>query len=137
MRHAVDSSYGLITFKGKLLLLLRDNTPTIPSPNCWSLIGGGSERNETPIMTYFREAKEEANITPKNTRFLFILKGNGSKRYIFHSCLSQDDFDQIKLGNEGQYLGFFRFAELKTIQLGKTMTFILMRYRYLLRELLR
>ena len=46
----------------KILLVLRDNKPSIPSPNCWSLFGGGIEPGESPVEALKREISEEINI---------------------------------------------------------------------------
>ncbi|MDR2017692.1 MAG: NUDIX domain-containing protein [Syntrophobacterales bacterium] len=35
--------------EGKVLLQLRDNTPQIPSPDCWGTFGGQIEEGENPL----------------------------------------------------------------------------------------
>ncbi len=44
---------------GKMLFQLRGNNPNIRNRNCWSLFGGGINKNETPIGAAIRELKEE------------------------------------------------------------------------------
>ena len=61
-----DSSFGLLIYDSKILLLLRDNNPSIPAPNCWSVIGGCPEKDESPEQTFLREVKEEANLNLTN-----------------------------------------------------------------------
>src|SRR4030042_4629499 len=125
MRRLKGSSVFLI-FKGKLLLLLRDNDPNISSPNCWHLIGGISDKNEKPEETLVREVKEEININIniKNCKFLSVVhlrKGNEScfDKYLYYYKLTPKEVDQIQLGNEGQKLKFFSLKELGEITLSR------------------
>jgi len=48
---------------GKVLLQLRDDTPTIAWPNYWGLPGGFSEAGELPEQTIRREVMEEISYT--------------------------------------------------------------------------
>jgi 8-oxo-dGTP diphosphatase len=50
---------------GRFLFILRDDIETIPYPNCWSIVGGGIEKGETPIEALKREIEEEINIKSK------------------------------------------------------------------------
>lgn len=93
--------------------MLRDNIPTIPAPNCWSLIGGADEEGETPEQTLLREMKEEANIDPLPARFLW----QWEHRYYYHIPLPDEVLNTVKLGDEGQKLGYFTLEELREIQL--------------------
>jgi hypothetical protein len=55
---------------GKFLFVFRDNKPTIPHPNQWSLVGGGIEKGETPLQAIKRETKEETGIELKNFKLI-------------------------------------------------------------------
>ena len=46
----------------KLLVILRDDDPSIPFPNVWDFPGGGREKGETPFETVAREVKEEVGL---------------------------------------------------------------------------
>ena len=43
----------------QVLLFQRDDKPHIPYPNCWDLLGGAVETNESPGECIIREMKEE------------------------------------------------------------------------------
>ncbi len=114
------SSFAFITNKHKLLLMLRDDKPTIPNPNCWSLIGGRNEPGEEPEETLFREIKEEININQLPARFLWKRDNPykaGDVQWLYHIELPDELLDQIQLGDEGQRLEFFTFDQLHQIQL--------------------
>lgn len=98
--------------------MLRDDIPTIPAPNCWSLIGGAEEEDETPEQTLLREMKEEANIDPLPARLLWQWK----HRWYYHVALPDQVLDTVKLGDEGQKLGYFTLDQLKQIQLTPSLT---------------
>ena len=91
----------------KLLTILRDDKTTIPWPNMWELPGGGREGDESPFECAAREVFEELGIHLTEDNLL------GSKVYpsmLFErkqsvfmvSQLSQEQFDSIVFGDEGQ-----------------------------------
>src|SRR5688572_12308145 len=47
---------------GEVLLQLRDNSPNISFPNCWTLPGGVVESNELPEQAAQRELSEETGL---------------------------------------------------------------------------
>ena len=91
----------------KLLTILRDDKDNIPWPNMWELPGGGREGDESPFECVAREVFEELGIHLTEDNLL------GSKVYpsmLFErkqsvfmvSQLSQEQFDSIVFGDEGQ-----------------------------------
>ena len=112
------ASHALVTHKGKLLLMLRDNIPSIDNPNKWALIGGVVEDDETPEEGMFREAEEEISVRPQSCEYLGELITEDEvlhKLYLIR--LDDQEAENIKLGNEGQKLQFFKFEELQEISL--------------------
>lgn len=90
-----------------VLTILRDDKPSIPWPNMWELPGGGREGDETPFECVAREVFEELGIHLTEDNLL------GSEVYpsmLFErkqsvfmvSQLSQEQFDSIVFGDEGQ-----------------------------------
>ncbi len=39
---------AIVVYKGKILLVLRDNIPTIAHPNTWNMPGGGIDEGPVP-----------------------------------------------------------------------------------------
>lgn len=113
-----SSSKALVIYKKKLLLILRDNIPGLKDANKWSLPGGSLESGENHREALTRELKEEIGIAPKNFAYL----GNISvlfliKHVFFIARLSSTEFKRVKLGDEGQKLGWFRVKDLKNLNL--------------------
>lgn len=109
---------AFVIYNKKLLLILRDNKPDIPSPNKWSLPGGAIEKNETILETIKRELQEEINIIPKNIIYLGEQNyKDGSKVFRYSAKLTKNEFQNIKLGDEGQKLEFFSLDEIRQLDL--------------------
>ena len=116
-----NSATALITYNKKILMLLRDNKPEIPDPNCWQLIGGQLESNETPIEALIREVREESNLEIKKNEPILIGEINflGKKKiFLYWIKLSKAKAREVKLGNEGQEIAFFSIKELEKLNLG-------------------
>jgi 8-oxo-dGTP diphosphatase len=116
------TSNAIIRYKKKLLLLLRDNIPTIPNPNKWSLVGGVIENDETFRQAMRREMKEEINIIAKSIKYLGKLKTpDGNSHFIFLVDMTKDEVKNIRLGNEGQKVKFFSISEINKLELAKNL----------------
>jgi 8-oxo-dGTP diphosphatase len=102
--------------KGKILLHLRDNNPSIPFPNTWQLLGGAREPNETPEETIRREIKEEIEINLKDIKLLKIYNYPEITEHIFHVIMDLD-LEKVKL-NEGQKIEFFSKEQAKKLNFG-------------------
>ena len=91
----------------RILTILRDDKTTIPWPNMWELPGGGREGDESPFECATREVYEELGIH-LNENCLLWSKVYPSmlferKQSVFMvSQLSQEQFDSIVFGDEGQ-----------------------------------
>ena len=126
---------AFIVYNKKLLLILRDNKPNIPSPNKWGLPGGAIRKNEPILKAIKRELKEEINIVPKNIVYLGkqIYK-DGSKVFRYFAKITKDEFKNIKLGNEGQKLEFFNLDEINQLDLAGYSTEYFLNYINQIRE---
>lgn len=117
----IRSASALITHNKKVLLLHRDNIPTISNPNMWGAIGGIVEDGETFDEGVKREIKEETNLEPKNLKMVGKIALPNQETYLYVARLENSELDDIKLGNEGQELRFFSFGELSTLPTGKAI----------------
>ena len=103
----------------KVLTILRDDKDDIPCPNMWELPGGGREGNESPFECATREVYEELGIH-LDEDCLFWSKIYPSvifkdKQSVFMvGQLSQDQFDSITFGDEGQAYKLMNIEEFLT-----------------------
>lgn len=130
-------SHAFITRNNKILLFHRDNKPTIKDPDCWDIIGGHSEEGENPDQTLLREIQEELNVIPSDYKQLFSEPDVWNmETYIYHIQLSDEEAQQIKLGNEGQEVKFFTFEELQDLKLTQNLNKYLKNHSSLVNELI-
>lgn len=129
----MTGSAAFITFKDKLLLILRDDNPEIPQPNCWGLPGGTTEPGETPEETLKRELEEEVNLRLRDNFKLLFQKHDG-QAWIYHVWLSEDDVAALQKGNEGQRIEFFSIQEARQLPLTSNIKLYLAHYQRYLKE---
>ena len=91
----------------KLLTILRDDKDNIPWPNMWELPGGGREGDESPFECATREVYEELGIHLTEECLLWSkvyssVLFEGKQSVFMVGQLSQDQFDSIVFGDEGQ-----------------------------------
>ena len=106
----------------KYIFILRDNIPTIPYPNTWSILGGGIEDGETPLDAILREVEEELNVDLYDIREIHTMdihseiqgKINTITGYFFFAKTKTEDLSKIPL-KEGQKASFFSIEEINNI----------------------
>ena len=92
---------------GQILTILRDDKPTIPWPNLWELPGGGREGEESLFECAAREVYEELGIHLNENCLLWSkvypsMLFEGRQSIFMVGQISQDQFDNITFGDEGQ-----------------------------------
>ena len=109
------SSIIFVNDKREVLLLLRDNIPSIPYPNMWDLPGGHVETSETPEHCIVREMNEELNLTLDQFDLFSVDEFEDRIEYTFWKRINFD-IDQVKL-NEGQRIKWFSEPEARNTKL--------------------
>jgi 8-oxo-dGTP diphosphatase len=109
------TSIIFVNDKRQILLLLRDNIPSIPYPNMWDVPGGHVEKNETPEECIVREMKEEMDLTLDGFKLFSIIEFDDRIEYTFWTS-ANFVAEEIEL-REGQKLKWFTKKEAKRTQL--------------------
>ena len=96
-----------LIYRDKILTILRDDKETIPYPNMWDLPGGGREGNESPFECAAREVYEELGIHLDEDCLLWSkvfpsMLYEGRQSVFMVGQISQEQFDNITFGDEGQ-----------------------------------
>jgi len=99
----------------QVLLLLRDDKPTIPYPNMWDVPGGHVDAGETPEACIIREMKEEMDLTLEEFERFSVVEFTDRVEYTFWKRANLD-IEKIDL-QEGQGLRWFTELEAKKTKL--------------------
>lgn len=96
--------------RGRYLLQLRDDKPTIWYPAHWGLFGGAIEAAEDAEAALRRELDEELGFAPEQIalfgRFVFELFGAAAPRHLYEVHASTDQLAAMRLG-EGREMRLF------------------------------
>ena len=103
----------------RILTILRDDKTTIPWPNMWELPGGGREGDESPFECAAREVYEELGIHLTEDCLLWSkvyssMLYEGRQSVFMVGQLSQEQFDSIVFGDEGQAYKLMNIEEFLT-----------------------
>lgn len=113
------TSIIFINSQRTVLLVLRDNKQSIPSPNCWDIPGGHVDHGETPLECIIREMEEEIELTldPETIQLFDAREMPDRIEYTYwkHEDLT---IDEIIL-HEGQYLKWFTLQEIENMDESK------------------
>ena len=113
------STAAYILHNRKLLLLLRDDIPTIKDPNTWDTPGGACEGDESFDDCLKREVEEELEL--KVTNFIYLgnrrtPNGNIEANYVIE--ITDVEVNSL-VQHEGQAYKFFTPDELDTLAMTK------------------
>lgn len=115
-RHSMPIKPGakaIIVNRGEILLVLRDDIPTIPHPGKWNTPGGGIENGETPKEGLVRELEEEVCLVPSSVIEMGTTTyPDGSVVHRFYVPVTDEERTRIKLGEEGQKICWFTFEQV-------------------------
>lgn len=101
-----------------VLMFLRDDKPSIPYPNMWSLLGGMLEPGETPAECIVREIEEEIGVKLDPDQVTHYRTRTCSYG-IEHTFRAKAEFElEAVTLTEGQRLAWFTAADAATTELG-------------------
>ena len=108
----------VLTCGDALLVLRRDDIPTINWPGCWDLPGGRREPGETPEACALRELFEETGLRLDPARLCGRARElphrPGRAGWYFHAEITRAEADGCALGDEGAELRLMPIVEFVT-----------------------
>lgn len=109
----------LLTYKGKVLLMHKQDGVLDEVIHPWSFIGGIKEKSESFEKTLTRRVHKEMGIKIENVEFI-------SELY-YHARLTDDNVNSIKR-SENQLLDFFSPEEVKKLFLSQSTQVFFSKY---------
>ncbi len=131
----LNESLVLLTYKEKILLMIRNYIFNSGAQKIWRLVGGEKENNESFEKTITRCIKEEMNIEIADVKFLLVSPGDNKNTYFYHGKLTDNNVNLIER-SEGQELQFFDLKELDKLQLATTADIFFTKNRNIVEGLL-
>lgn len=132
-----ETSLILLTYKGKILLMLREldpyvfNDPYLIKKHSWNFIGGVKKSGESFQDAIIKRVEGITGIKLLQIKFLsFILNGN-KKRCLYHAQLSDQQVNRMERG-EGHLLQFFSFKELENLPLADSTRLFIAKHKDLM-----
>lgn len=111
-----NESLILLTYKEKILLMIKDYNLATGLQKIWHMIGGKKESNESFEKTIIRKIKEQMKIEVNDIKFLSISPAKDKSIYFYYGELTDNNVNRIERA-EGQELQFFDLKELDKLQL--------------------
>jgi len=114
MRH-VGTSIIFHNSRHEVMLVLRDDKPSIICPNMWDLPGGHVESDETPAECIVREMLEEIEVNVEGCELFKVYEFSDRTEHVFIKSV-EFDVERLVL-HEGQMLRWFSREEMVKTEL--------------------
>jgi ADP-ribose pyrophosphatase YjhB (NUDIX family) len=111
-----NESLVLLTYKEKILLMIKNYVFNSGEQKTWCMVGGEKSNNESFENTILRKIKEEMKIEIGSVKFLSIISSDNKNTYFYHGKLTDNNVNLIER-SDGQELQFFDLKELNKIRL--------------------
>ncbi len=96
----------LLTYKGKVLLMHKQDSVIDEEDHPWSFISGHKDKKESPENAMSRRVEKEMGIKIEEVEFI--------SEFCYHARLTDDNVNNIKRA-ENQLLDFFTLRELEKL----------------------
>lgn len=130
-----NESLVLLTYKEKILLMIKDYVFNSGLQKTWRMIGGKRGINESCEKTITRYIKEEMNIKINDVKLLLVAPSDNKNTYFYYGKLTDNNVNFIERA-EGQELQFFNLRELDKLQLSTSVDLFFKQNRDIIEELL-
>jgi len=135
MIRKLNESLILLTYKEKILLMIRNYVFNSGVQKTWCMIGGEKGNKESFEKAITRCIKEEMNIKISDVKLLLVAPTDNKNTYFYHGKLTDNNVNFIER-SEGQEIQFFDLKELGKLQLATSADFFFTKNRNIVEELL-
>ena len=111
MDDKISPSLILLTYKGKVLLMHKTNSPSDKEKHPWCFIGAVKEKKESFEIAMSRRVEKEMGIKIEKVEFV--------SESCYHARLTDDNVNKIERA-ENQLLNFFTLKESKKLFLSRS-----------------
>lgn len=106
----------LLTYKGKILLLQRENIINTQNIHAWHFIKKMRVNDAPAESAIIQEVRNETHVLLDKVTLISKVTYGNTIQYLFHSQLSDKNVNNIKRG-EGRLLQFFGLNEVNKLQI--------------------
>lgn len=124
----------LLTYKGKVLLLQKDDILHNFLENDWHFIDRYKDKHKSLETTITDEVERETNIKLDSVNLVLRVPRENRTEHLFHARLTDKQVNNIQR-NDGKILQFFTLQELKKLQLHPSIAAIMSDYTSLIENL--
>lgn len=135
MIHKLNESLVLLTYKEKILLMIKGHVFNSGVKKIWRMIGGEKGNKESSEKTITRCIKEEMNIKISEVKLLSVVPTSDKETYFYHGKLTDSNVNLIER-SEGQELQFFDLKELGKLQLAESTNLFFTKNKNTIEELI-
>lgn len=118
----------LLTYKGKILLLSKENKLDILPYNPWGFIEKQTEKTISGKDTLIREVLKEAKIKLSDLTPISSSSIEDGHEYVFHAHLSDLEVNSIERSDDS-LMQFYSLSELQKLNLQESTKFIFTKYK--------
>lgn len=133
MVRKINESLVLLTYKEKILLMIRNYVFNSGLQKIWCMVGGEKENNESFEKAIVRKIKEEMNIEINDVKLLLVAPSDSKNTYFYHGRLTDNNVNLIERA-EGQELQFFDLKELGKLKLATSTNIFFKQNRNIVEE---
>lgn len=131
----LNESLVLLTYKDKILLMIKGYASNSTVQKIWHMIGGEKENSESFEKTILRKIKEEMNIKIADVKLILVSPSYDKNTYFYHGKLTDNNVNFMER-EEGHELQFFNLKELDKLQLATSTNLFFTKHRNAVEELL-
>lgn len=135
MIRKLNETLILLTYKEKILLMIRNYVFNSGLQKTWRMIGGTKENSESFEKAITRCVREEMNIEINDVKLLLVSLSDEKNTYFYHGKLTDNNVNFIERA-EGQEIQFFDLKELDKLHLAASANLFFRQNRNIVEELL-